>query len=126
MGRVRVRYNKLPKIIAAWPGDLEDGVDGTADDLATYLKPRVWRDTGVVMRTTVAKPEGALHAEVGVGHHLGKGFYARFWEWGTARPNAYGITIQPPKPVVGPAAHAHEPIFADNMTKAIRKAVSRG
>jgi hypothetical protein len=122
MGRVRIVYNHIPAVMRALPREVDKAVDKTADQLANYMRPRLWRDTGVVMRTTAAKDRGPMSAEVGVGHNKGKGFYARFWEWGTARPNRYGIIIQPPKPVVGPAAHMHEPIYTRNVAEAIQRA----
>ncbi len=123
MGYVRVRRNELPRIIRAWRKEIDNGVDETARNMEDYLKPRVWLDTGVVRSTTTARTRGSLHARVGVGHHEGRGFYARFHEWGTVNPNITGKPV-PARPVVGPAAHAHEPILAANVTKAILRAIS--
>lgn len=114
MGRVIVRYNHLPAVIAALPKAIEDGVDETANDMATELKGTLWIDTGLVRRVTVDRPEGSLHAEVWIGYNRGRGFYSRFREWGTVKQAA--------RPIVGPTAHRYEQIYARKMAKKIREA----
>ena len=116
MGRIRVKYNHLPAIARAMPGELEQDVDGTAKEMADVLQRRVWFDTGVVHDTTSSHLEGVLHAEVWCGLHENRGFYSRFQEWGTYdRSNA--------RPRVGPLAMEYEPIYARNMVSAIKRAV---
>jgi HK97 gp10 family phage protein len=112
--RTRVVYNKLPKIIAALPDNVDDEVDAAAKDLSDYLKGVLWVDTGLIRRVTTDHPPGTNHAEVWIGYYLGRGFYSGFQEFGTRKQAA--------RPIVGPAAHQYEPVYASNMEKAVRKA----
>jgi HK97 gp10 family phage protein len=114
MGRVVVKRNDLPAIIAALPRAIDDGVDETANDMATELKGTLWVDTGLIRRVTVDKPEGVLHAEIWIGYNRGHGFYSRFQEWGTVKQAA--------RPIVGPTAHRYEGIYAKNMARAVKRA----
>lgn len=114
MGRVVVRYNHLPAVIAALGEGIDDAVDETANDMASDLKVTLWVDTGLIRRVTVDKPAGVLHAEVWIGYNRGHGFYSRFQEWGTVKQAA--------RPIVGPTAHRYEAIYAKKMANAIRQA----
>lgn len=114
MGRVTLRYNKLPIIIERLPKAIENEVDEAADDLAAVLKTILWVDTGMIRRVTTDKPQGEMHAEVWIGYNRGHGFYSRFQEWGTVKQGA--------RPIVGPTAHSYEPVYANQMARAVRKA----
>ena len=116
MGRVRVRYNRLPRIAAALPGEVEEAVTESARDLANTLDQSVWRDTGVVASTVTATDSPGTRAVVGVGRNGGRGFYARFKEHGTSK--------MPADPRVGPAAHQHEPAHASHVADAVRRATT--
>ncbi len=115
MGRVRVRRNDLPRIIAALPGALDSGVKDSARNLRDELEPKLWRRTGVVRDTAVVVDTGPASAVVGVGEEGGHGFYAGFQEWGTSKQAA--------RPIVGPAGHAHEPKFATDVAEAVRRVI---
>lgn len=114
MGRVHVKYNHLPIIIARLPKAIEQEVDDSAEDLASALSTILWVDTGMIRRVTTDKPQGEMHAEVWIGYNRGHGFYSRFQEWGTIKQAA--------RPIVGPTAHTYEPIYASQMSRAVRKA----
>jgi HK97 gp10 family phage protein len=112
--RIRVVYNKLPKIIDALPVNIDKEVNDAATDIADVLKSRLWVDTGTLRRVTTDFTPGFNHAEVWIGYYLGKGFYSGFQEWGTVKQDA--------RPIVGPTAHQYETVYASNMEKAVRKA----
>lgn len=115
--RVRVIRNDLPRIIAGLEGAADEGVDDTAEAIAATIRATAWRDTGVVISTTVSKVEGVpMHSEVGVGEVSGRGFYVKFLEFGTTKMSA--------RPRVQPAAHAAEPLLAVNVGTAIRRLAS--
>lgn len=115
--RVRVIRNDLPRIIREMPTEVDKAVDETAEHIATTIRATAWRDTGVVISTTVGKTQGRLmHSEVGVGQVGGRGFYVKFLEFGTTKMRA--------RPRVQPAAHAAEPLLAVNVTTAIRRLAS--
>jgi HK97 gp10 family phage protein len=111
---VTVRSNHFGAIAYAMPREIDEAVLGEAEDMATELKQTLWIDTGLVRRVTVARDLGRYHAEVWIGYNRGKGFYSRFQEWGTRFHAA--------RPIVGPTAHQHEPLYAKRMTAAVRKA----
>lgn len=115
MGRVRVIRNDLPRIIRRLPQAADEAVDDTAVALERSIEGSMWHDTGVALRTTRSKTQGRLmHSEVGVGVVNGPGFYVRYHEYGTTKLAA--------RPVVRPAAHAHEPVLSANMQRKIREA----
>lgn len=114
MGKVRVVRNDLPKIIQRLPRAVDDAVDNEARDMARELAREVWYRYGYIQQATVARTRGANHAEVWCGFNHDTGFYSRFQEWGTI--------YQAARPLVGPMAHKHEPIFARRMSDAIREA----
>jgi len=111
---IHVKYNYFGAIAAAMGKNIDDAVDAEAQDMARELKTILWVDTGMVRRVTVDKPAGKLHAEVWIGYNRGQGFYSRFQEWGTYRQRA--------RPIVGPTAHRHEPMYARRMTEAVKDA----
>lgn len=111
---VRVKYNYLGAIARAMPAKIDDAVDAEARDMATEFKSTLWVDTGMVRDVTVARPSGQFHAEVWIGYNRGRGFYSRFQEWGTVKQAA--------RPIVGPTAHQHEPLYRKRMTEAVREA----
>ena len=115
---VRVRSNRLGAIADALPREIANAVTEAADSLEQALESRVWIDTGVIKSTVNPRPQGPMHAEVIVGNVQGRGFYARFHEFGTVKMGA--------NPVVGPTAHEFEPVYAQIMTQAVRKAVRAG
>ena len=114
MGRLRVRTvsNRLPQIVERFPQAADKAVDDTARALEKAIEANAWRDYGTVISTTLAETQATHHAEVKVGVKRGRGFYATFLEFGTSKMGA--------RPVVQPAAHAHEPILAANMASEIR------
>lgn len=114
MGRVHLKRNDFPKIIARLPQAIEDEVDAAAEDLSVVLSGILWVDTGMIRRVTTDKPQGELHAEVWIGYNRGHGFYSRFQEWGTEKQAA--------RPIVGPTTHSYEPVYANQMARAVRKA----
>lgn len=115
MGRVRVVSNRLPRIIRDLPEEMDRAVDDTADGIADEIRAGAWVDTGVAVSTTKAETDGPpMHSTVGIGETRGRGFYVGFHEFGTVHMNA--------RPVVGPAAHAAEPVLARNAEDAVRRA----
>jgi HK97 gp10 family phage protein len=106
--------NRLPDIIERLPRAADKAVDDTARHIEQTIEANAWRDTGVVISTTKTEAAGTLHAEVQVGVKRGRGFYATFLEFGTSKMAA--------RPVVQPAAHAAEPVFAQNMQNEIEDA----
>jgi HK97 gp10 family phage protein len=111
---VTVRYNYFGAIAYEMPRNIDDAVLAEAEDIAKELKSILWIDTGLVRRVTVARDLGRYHAEVWIGYNRGHGFYSRFQEWGTRKQVA--------RPIVGPTAHRHEPIYKARMTEAVREA----
>lgn len=118
MGRVVVRYNKLPAIIKRINPALGDAMDESVDTLDTRLNERVWRDTGILAGTIQDRDPSRLHALISVGLNKGRGFYSRFLEWGTSKLAA--------RPVVGPTAHQFEQRMVAIFTKHIKRAMSGG
>lgn len=114
MGGVRVKRNDFPKIIAKLPRAIDEEVDEAAIDLASVLKTILWVDTGKLRRVTTDHPPGRFHSEVQVGYYLGHGFYSGFQEFGTRKQAA--------RPIVGPTAFEFEPIYAGNMSRAVKNA----
>ena len=113
MGRVRVRYNRLPAIAAALNGALGDGMDESVDVLDKRLNERVWRDRGLLAETIQDRDPSRLHALISIGLNKGRGFYSRFLEWGTSKMAA--------RPVVGPTAHQFESKMVEIFMKHIRR-----
>lgn len=113
MGRVVLRSNRLGEIARRLPGAIEQAVQDSAQNLRDTLEPQLWERTGVIRSTADATGGNGMHATVGVGHESGRGFYAGFQEWGTSK--------QAPRPVVGPAGHAHEPVFARDVGDAVKR-----
>ncbi len=114
MCRVRVIRNDIPEILRKLPRAVDDAVDAEARAMARVLSDRVWYRYGYVEQATVARTAGKNHAEVWCGFNKSTGFYSRFNEWGTR--------YQAARPIVGPTAHEHEPIFARRMADAVREA----
>lgn len=113
MGRVVVRRNSIPAVMRALDKVEEDGPMDEARLMAGELARKVWHLYGYIEQATFARGLGD-GAEVVCGINRGHGFYSRFNEWGTI--------YQAPRPIVGPTAHAHEPIYARNMAEAVREA----
>jgi HK97 gp10 family phage protein len=117
--RVNLKTNRVPAVIEAMPKEIDAGVDGEARAMANELQGIVWRRYGYIRGATVARTAGAMyHAEVWVGYNRAQGFYSRFQEWGTI--------YQAPRPIVGPTAHAHEPLYAQRMAQAVKDACNAG
>ena len=114
MAGLRVVRNDFGTIIDRLPKAIDQEVDDSAKDLAESLKLTLWIDTGLLRQVTTDHDDGTNHAEVWVGYYLGKGFYSGFQEFGTRKQAA--------RPIVTPAAHAFEPIYAQNMSKAVEEA----
>ena len=114
MAGIRVKWNRLPGIVARLPQAIDEEVDEAGKDLAGYYRRVIWRDSGLLRRVTNPETAGRNHAEVEVGYYLGHGFYSGFQEFGTRKQVA--------RPMVVPGAHIFEPIYAANMGRAIRKA----
>lgn len=106
MGRVTIKSNKLPQIIAKLPDASDKGLQDAGDALVETLKPAVWHRWGYVERSIQTYPL-ANGVAVGVGKtgrgSQGWGFYAIYNEFGTSKQGA--------RPVVVPAAHAFETQF---------------
>lgn len=117
MGRVRVVRNDLPDVIKQLNKNIDKQVDDTAREMARDLAAVIWYRYGYVQDATVARTRGLNHAEVWCGFNRDKGFYSRFQEWGTI--------YQRPRPLVGPMAHGYEPIFARDMSRAVKDACNR-
>lgn len=113
MGRIRVKYNRLPAIAAALNGALGNGMDESVDVLDQRLNERVWRDRGLLAETIQDRDPSRLHALISIGLNKGRGFYSRFLEWGTSKLAA--------RPVVGPTAHQFEPKMVTIFMKHIRR-----
>ncbi len=117
--KVKVKSNRVPAVIDAMPEKIDGAVKEEAREMASELKAKVWYRYGYIKGATVprtATPQ--YHAEVWVGYNKDQGFYSRFQEWGTI--------YQAPRPIVGPTAFAHEPIFAQRMADAVREACKAG
>lgn len=112
--KVKADTSKLEGIIKELPRAVDKAVDDEARDLAAVISRRVWLLRGFVKQASVSRVAGSNHAEVWCGFNRGMGFYSRFNEWGTI--------YQAPRPVVGPAAHEHEPKYAKRMGDAVRDA----
>jgi HK97 gp10 family phage protein len=115
--KARVKMNHVPQVREAIPRDMGKALEDFGDDLVTVIQDRIWIDTGVAERTVEwrDKPGGGEWAiEVVVGWYLGKGFYVGFHEFGTSHLAA--------RPVVRPAAHESEPIFASYCERALKRA----
>lgn len=111
---VRVKYNNLPAVIAAIPREGAAGVKSFAEQFQRELDSTLWRDQGQLVSTIREIEPGTMSTTVAVGHWAGKAFYAGFLEWGTSKMSA--------RPMVGPAAHANEPVYAATMASFIRAA----
>jgi HK97 gp10 family phage protein len=109
-----VRYNHLGAVARHLPKNIDDQVQKTGDDITNILKLTLWVDTRMIRRVTTKVSDRPMHAEVWIGYNRGHGFYSRFQEWGTHKQAA--------RPIVGPTAHVFEPIYAEQMTSAVRKA----
>lgn len=109
-----VRYNHLGAVAREMPVRIDKQVDDTAEVLTSTFKSLLWVDTGMIRRVTTEKVEGWMHAEIWIGYNRGHGFYSRFQEWGTHKQAA--------RPIVGPTVHAYEPLYAERMASAVRKA----
>jgi len=96
------------------PRRIDDAVNEVATDMTNEFKTTLWIDTGLLRRVTTERLAGLNHAEVWIGYNRGHGFYSRFQEWGTVKQAA--------RPIVGPTAHAYEPVLAEKMTKAVQRA----
>lgn len=113
--KVRVKTNHVPAVMAALPREIDGAVKTEAREMATELQGKVWKRYGYIKGATVPRTATAqYHAEVWVGYNRDQGFYSRFQEWGTI--------YQAPRPIVGPTAHEHEPLFAQRMTRAVKDA----
>jgi hypothetical protein len=110
----RIRRNDLPEIIAALPREVDDAVQVFGRDLAEALNTRVWKDTGILQRTVEPTEQRLMHVQVQIGIYLGHGFYSGFQEFGTSRQAA--------RPVVVPTALESEPVFANYVTNAVKRA----
>lgn len=113
MGRVRVKMNKLPRVIDQIPKQADNADARTADSMLAFIQANIWYDTGVVLSTAKDVDENGAHW-VRVGVLRQRGFYALFLENGTVKMQA--------RPLVRPTAHAHEPIHASNHTTALKRA----
>lgn len=113
---VRVVYNHLPRVISRLRPECDDAVDQTGDDIATIARAKAPVRSGILVRTTKGDPAGDLHAQVESGIYRGHGFYAGFVEFGAAQKGGRA------QPYMIPAAHAGEPIFVQNMTRAVQNA----
>jgi HK97 gp10 family phage protein len=109
-----IKFNHFGAVAVEMKKRIDDEVDDAAQALALELKSTLWRDTGLVRRVTVNKPQGLNHAEVWIGYNRGQGFYSRFQEWGTIKQAA--------RPIVGPAADALRPRYVEEMGHAISEA----
>lgn len=114
MGRVTVKRNDLPEIIKKLPRAIDDAVDEQARVMAKEIQQVVWYRYGYIEQATQARTAGEMHAEVWCGFNRSTGFYSRFQEWGTR--------YQAARPIVGPNAHANEPVYAKRVADAVREA----
>lgn len=113
--KVKVKTNHVPAVIKAMPEKIDGAVKDEARGMAAELKQIVWYRYGYIKGATVPRIATPMyHAEVWVGYNKEQGFYSRFQEWGTI--------YQAPRPLVGPTAHAHEPLFAQRMADAVKEA----
>lgn len=110
----RVVRNDFPTVISRMQRGIPDAVDRSGTELADYLEPLIWVDTGVLKGTARTESTGRTSVQVAVGWNTGVGFYAAYQEFGTRKQRA--------RPVVGPAAMLHETRHAQIMADAIREA----
>jgi len=112
---VRVKYNRLPKVIARLRPECEGGVAKTTRRICAIAVAKVPVDKTILARNTKPVVDG-LHGEVRSGIYRGHGFYAGFVEFGAAQPGGRA------QPYMIPAAHAGERVFVVDLTAAIRRA----
>lgn len=111
---VRVRFNKLPRVINDLNGEVNDAVDDTAEVIGRMAQAAAPVRSGVLVRTTKSDAAGDMHAVVEAGIYRGRGFYAGFQEFGTSHHG--------PQPFMVPSAHAGEPVLVQKTTQAVRRA----
>jgi hypothetical protein len=112
---IKVKFNRLPKIIAALPVEAKDGVKKSTKAICAIAVAKVPVDKTILARNTKPFVDG-LHGEIRSGVYLGHGFYAGFVEFGANQPGGRA------QPYMIPAATAGQPLFVENMTRAVRKA----
>lgn len=110
----RVKRNDFGAVARALPDAIDGAVQDMGGDLGDVLKERGWKRTGTAVSTIEVRDKGVHAVEVAFGWYLGRGFYTGFQEDGTVH--------QAPRPVVRPAAHEAEPIFAAYVEKAVKRA----
>lgn len=111
---VKIKSNNIPLVMERIRAEGSNGVKAFATQFKAELDASLWRDTGALVSTIREMEPGSMSTTVAVGHWAGKAFYAGFLEWGTSKMAA--------RPMVGPAAHANEPVFASVMAAHIRRA----
>ncbi len=119
---VRVKSNRLREVAAALPKEIVLGVNEAAQRMEQRLEKTVWVDTGIVGEavdgTVAASTGNGANAKVGVGRRgvgvAGRGFYARFNEWGTSRQAA--------RPRVGPEAERARTYLPAVIARHVRRA----
>lgn len=116
MGSVKIRYSHLPAVAKAIPREEEDAIDEFVDKLSDELRSVVWRRLGYISASIKDHSLDPLHADVWIGQIGAIGFYSGFNEFGTVK--------QAPRPVVGPTAHAMEPVLVEVVTRHLRDAAN--
>jgi len=118
---VRLKSNRLPRIISQLPDAVDDGVLAAGNALIAELKGGVWKRWGGITSSVKQEKQGLGHTIVGVGGWApdrggaARGFYAGYQEFGTSKQGA--------RPVVVPAAHAFEGDFGTHVGEEVRKVV---
>jgi HK97 gp10 family phage protein len=114
--RVVLKSNKVPEVRNALQDEVGHALDDFGDDLKNKLQANVWKRLGFISHSVTVEELGEWQIQVVVGWVGGEGFYSGFQEFGTVKQAA--------RPVVRPIAHEGEPVFAQYVTEAIRKAAS--
>jgi len=109
-----IKRNDVLKVRDALQDEVGHALDDFANDLADVYRDTVWKRLGFIAGTINVRVLSEWSAEVVVGWYLGAGFYSGFQEFGTVHQAA--------RPVVRPGAHQAEPIFAQFVENAIKKA----
>jgi len=112
---VRVKYNRLPKVISRLRPECEEGVGKTTKQICAVAVKNVPVDKTILARNTKPHHDG-LHGEIRSGVYLGHGFYAGFVEFGANQPGGRA------QPYMIPAAHTGEPLFVRNLSASVKRA----
>lgn len=125
MGKVRVKSNKLPAVVRALKTEFVREMRDSTTDLSNDIEPKLRHRTGLTQATVRAEFYGAYSAAVLVGSKGGAAFYVQFDEFGTHRPNAFGVVF-PARHEVERTGEAFIAAFASHIAEGVRRAANAG